>query len=172
MVRYSSDWNSLSAMVSTSWLLSHGWREAGYSPPLFNKYILSVTASLYMFHWTMTVPMSCIMSILNGEAGFILEIIVCNGLHKLTFESWISLQLHCSNVSLWVYWKVRYSSVKCTHWTLALCPHLLLLLDTIKHNYREKQVVCGAKNCGVLNLRAFKPQTPSGKTDCPPGMAA
>ena len=59
------------------------------------------------------------------------------------------------------------SGFKCTHWTLALCPHLLLLLDTIKHNYREKQVVCGAKNCGVLNLRAFKPQTPSGKTDCP-----
>ena len=64
------------------------------------------------------------------------------------------------------------ATIKCTHWTLALCPHLLLLLDTIKHNYREKQVVCGAKNCGVLNLRAFKPQTPSGKTDCPPGMAA
>ena len=157
MVRHSSDWNSLSAMVSTSWLLSHGWRKAGYSPPLFNKYILSVTASLYMFHWTMTVPMSCIMSILNGEAGFILEIIVCNGLHKLTFESWmdrkvgdspphsqhqysvcdfipaqvLSLQLHCSNVSLWVYWKVRYSSDWNSLFTMVSTSRLM------SHGWRE-----------------------------------
>eukprot|EP00956_Cyclotella_meneghiniana_P038172 scaffold149658_cov36-Cyclotella_meneghiniana.AAC.1 len=63
------------------------------------------------------------MSIMNGEIRLRLEFIVCNSLHKLTFESWagtkvtclistvhvkiagvgivapISLQLVCSNVS-------------------------------------------------------------------------
>eukprot|EP00956_Cyclotella_meneghiniana_P012914 scaffold18463_cov59-Cyclotella_meneghiniana.AAC.1 len=35
------------------------------------------------------------MSILNGEAGFILEFLVHNGLHELTFESWMDRVGYC-----------------------------------------------------------------------------
>ena len=58
----------------------------GHGPPAFDNNILCVFASLYKFHYSLTVPLSH-MSILNGEARFRLELIDHNGLHKLTFES-------------------------------------------------------------------------------------
>eukprot|EP00956_Cyclotella_meneghiniana_P032456 scaffold89438_cov43-Cyclotella_meneghiniana.AAC.1 len=35
------------------------------------------------------------MSIMNGETRLRLEFIVCNGLQKLTFESWVGTKVTC-----------------------------------------------------------------------------
>ena len=108
---------------------AHFWVMGGYEGHLSHLHCSCQDCGCWesYSHFTAAWLFQClIMSIMNGETRLRLEFIVCNGLHKLTFESWvgkkvafpistvhvkivlvgilapISQQLDCSNVSSWV----------------------------------------------------------------------